>query len=385
MACDSLKVYASRLSLVIVSFLVLISVVTSGARADSVFSDEVYSITELYPGIRAKGMGGAFIAVANDTSAPFWNPAGLTRLNRPETNLEIGLGLDGTQWLGAFPTANNWKGSIGISSPVEIEGGLKQASAINLVLPFMTSHEVRNFESTKMERVDLVVASILGAWATEILVDALSVGGSLKLHGARSSIRFLQKPSAIDHVPENYGGGIGLNVGTLIRIMPQLSLGAVFNSPLALYWAYPDYDEEGFARDGQDIVSQWNIGSGIALQPTEALTLAGDVLYNRWGGLVNEFPGYENGLEIHAGGEYIIEDQAENFLYLRGGYYFSPSKYQNNNSVYYFDKQNVTAGIGYEIFASRTRFDLYSQYSFASYNLTADPMFTSSLSINFVF
>lgn len=365
--------------------LVSILAVSSSAQAASVFSDEVYSITELYPGTRAKGMGGAFIAVANDATAPFWNPAGIVRLNRPETNLEVGLALDGTEWTGAFPPTANWQGAVGIINATSAEGSLKQASAVNLVLPFIVSHKVRSDQSREMERVDLVVASLLGSWAAEILPGVLSVGGSLKLHGARSAIRFLQKSGAIDHVPENYGGGAGVNVGTLIRVMPQLSLGAVFNSPLALYWAYPDYDEEGFAKGGGDIVSQWDIGSGIALQLTEALTLAADVLYNRWGGLRNEFPGYENGLEIHAGGEYIIVDESKNYLYLRSGYYSSPSKYRKDSSVYYADKHHITVGIGYEIFASRIRLDLYADYSFASHGLIKDPAFRSSLAFNFVF
>ncbi|MBW1856357.1 MAG: hypothetical protein JRJ00_17135, partial [Deltaproteobacteria bacterium] len=35
-------------------------------------------------GARAVGMGGAFIAVADDATAASWNPAGLTQLKKPE-------------------------------------------------------------------------------------------------------------------------------------------------------------------------------------------------------------------------------------------------------------------------------------------------------------
>ena len=35
-------------------------------------------------GPRASGMGGAFIAVANDVTAAYWNPAGLSRIPRSE-------------------------------------------------------------------------------------------------------------------------------------------------------------------------------------------------------------------------------------------------------------------------------------------------------------
>ena len=38
-------------------------------------------------GARALGMGGAFIAVADDATAASWNPGGLTQLERPEISI----------------------------------------------------------------------------------------------------------------------------------------------------------------------------------------------------------------------------------------------------------------------------------------------------------
>src|SRR5690554_910393 len=40
-------------------------------------------------GARALGMGGAFIAVADDATAASWNPGGLTQLERPEVSLVL--------------------------------------------------------------------------------------------------------------------------------------------------------------------------------------------------------------------------------------------------------------------------------------------------------
>lgn len=45
-------------------------------------------------GARAIGMGGAFVAVANDATALYWNPAGIARLN---SNIEVTL--NHTNWL----------------------------------------------------------------------------------------------------------------------------------------------------------------------------------------------------------------------------------------------------------------------------------------------
>jgi len=41
-------------------------------------------------GARAIGMGGAFTAVSDDATAPFWNPAGLGRVPHFQTTLEVG-------------------------------------------------------------------------------------------------------------------------------------------------------------------------------------------------------------------------------------------------------------------------------------------------------
>src|SRR5213075_423349 len=38
-------------------------------------------------GGRAFGLGGAYVAVANDVTAGYWNPAGLSRLNYPQFTL----------------------------------------------------------------------------------------------------------------------------------------------------------------------------------------------------------------------------------------------------------------------------------------------------------
>ena len=41
-------------------------------------------------GARARGMGGAFIGVADDATATSWNPGGLAKLEKPEASL-VGL------------------------------------------------------------------------------------------------------------------------------------------------------------------------------------------------------------------------------------------------------------------------------------------------------
>lgn len=51
-----------------------------------------FSIHHLYQSPRALGMGDAFVAVANDYSALFYNPAGLARIEEGQVNLSINAG-----------------------------------------------------------------------------------------------------------------------------------------------------------------------------------------------------------------------------------------------------------------------------------------------------
>ncbi len=51
-------------------------------------------------GARASGMGGAYVAVTNDVTAAFWNPAGLAMLEKNELNVSY------SEWL--VNTKHNW-------------------------------------------------------------------------------------------------------------------------------------------------------------------------------------------------------------------------------------------------------------------------------------
>ena len=41
------------------------------------------------PGARSLGLGGAFLGLADDATAAYTNPAGLTTLSKPEVSLEV--------------------------------------------------------------------------------------------------------------------------------------------------------------------------------------------------------------------------------------------------------------------------------------------------------
>ena len=72
---------------VLLSILLFLGILCFSVNAQEAVPQKVISASTPNPvgsGARAVGMGGAFIAVADDATAASWNPAGLTQLKKPE-------------------------------------------------------------------------------------------------------------------------------------------------------------------------------------------------------------------------------------------------------------------------------------------------------------
>src|SRR5688572_1070180 len=66
---------------------VMMHAVAAAAAAQSTDDDSVFDFS--LPGARSRGMGGAFVAIADDATSVYSNPAGLTSLFRPEVSFEF--------------------------------------------------------------------------------------------------------------------------------------------------------------------------------------------------------------------------------------------------------------------------------------------------------
>lgn len=117
-------------------------------------------------GPRAKAMGGAFVATANDVSAIYWNPAGLVNLERKE------LFVSHTEWL-----ADVNYDFAGFTTPIGNLGVLG-FSLTSLTMPSMTVRTVLQPEGTGQlfDASDLA----LGISFATRLTDRFAVGANIK-------------------------------------------------------------------------------------------------------------------------------------------------------------------------------------------------------------
>ena len=255
-------------------------VISAVALADGVGA---FSAFKNGVGARALAMGGAFVAVADDSTAVCWNPAGLaqvddTRIGGMSTDL-FGFGKT-HQFVGATTTFSN----IGIGL------GWERASISNL-------SDVNVSNDGPITRNESAIVLTL---ATNIMDIGLA-GTNVKYYMADSSYG----PSA---------SGFGFDLGLLVNLGDMFTIGVnakdIGNSNIA--------ETDGTT---DSITGLYTAGLAMSLVD-DKLTLAGDI----------DFDGAGLG-DVHAGLEYKVIDE----LALRGGVVLT-----DNFESYYF---TVGAGI----------------------------------------
>lgn len=84
------RLFVSLFLLIIFSFPTWANNGSSGSAAAA--------FLKLGSGVRAPAMGGAFVAIADDASATFWNPAGLSQLSSKEVSTSYNMWLQGANY-----------------------------------------------------------------------------------------------------------------------------------------------------------------------------------------------------------------------------------------------------------------------------------------------
>jgi long-subunit fatty acid transport protein len=387
-------------------------------------------------GARAMGMGGAFIGVADDSSALYWNPGGLCQIRRMEffaalSHEKFETATDYFSGSASTFASNTEPNSFTIVLPVPVyRGGLAFALGVNRLQSFDFRLRYKGFNESSFEEnpdfgqlfVDETFNESGGiyAWsfgaAAEIAPD-LSLGGSLDFLSGGYLMEFKSDVDDTEELDEVLTGfsfrdsiepdyfGVDGRIGILAHPIPQIRLGATVTIPLDFsvdeYWsqetfeAYDDGTDYSSSDDGvfhYDISRPPRFGGGISVSPVPGAMMAADVLYTDWTqtryseppsyDISNEdfLEDYRSTFQLRVGGEYTIPGAG---LSIRGGYMFDPRSYDPEYIEIDTDRQFVTVGIGM-IMAEVLSLDLAYVRGFWDES-TTDGVIKKNMDINRVF
>jgi len=280
---------------------------------DSVFTN---------PGARSIGFGSAFAAIADDATAAFANPAGLTQILRPEISAEVRTTVSTTDTGAPYELVNGVSG-LGFFSFVYPSRKWAFALythqlgsvdlAFNGAIPFFREFSVRSFS---------------GAAAFQIGED-LSVGAGVSYFNVdRSSVVESADISDVDW---------GLNAGILWHVTPEWRIAGFYRQGPE-FKSGPNVDRKIFldapilsvknVADSPNLTFPDEFGLGVAFQPGGGGLTIGFEL-DRVGSAVDPvFLGHtvtEGGPEYHLGVEYAVL-RWKPVLALRAGYWLEPGR-----------------------------------------------------------
>jgi hypothetical protein len=234
------------------------------------------------PGARSIGLGGAFAAVADDATAAFANPAGLTQILRPEISIEL-----------RFTASHN-------DEKIDPDQGVSGLGFFSFVLPArrwalaVYSHQMGSvafgFNGLESPVREFTVRSYAAAAAIEITED-LSLGAGLScFNGDRSSAAGVTGFSDSDW---------GFNAGLLWKA--------------SIAWNVAGFYRQGPEFESSEAPSQFSFpdryGIGVAFRP-EAGALTVGFEWDHVGSMTDPrhigHVAIESGSEYHLGIEYAV-------------------------------------------------------------------------------
>lgn len=161
------------------------------------------SYMKIGTGARAISLGGAFVAVADDSSAGYWNPAGMTQLPGFAISIADRLTDMDTDYANvalAFPL---WKlGFLGISAIYYRCGDVITYDSYGVNTGILTNSEATLIMSYAY-RLNQLSVGVNGKYFYQNMEDAYQADGS---------------------------GGTGVDIAVLYRVFNKLRVGAIFHS-----------------------------------------------------------------------------------------------------------------------------------------------------------
>lgn len=288
-------------------------------------------------GARAFGMGGTFIAIADDATAASWNPGGLGQLEKPELSMVLRY-----QNYRTLQPANIASG--GFTGPQDKDGNSYNFDFISFTYPI----RIGNFKIVPQVSYQRTISFDLDTHTNDILfstlvspgdkidgtftetddftggIDMISFSVGSKLFGflnigvsanlfmnrfqgnvsreSRGDIYRAATPSLREDFQERWSRGItidikgvNVNVGVLVEVFKNFQVGAVYKNPFSIDIDYSIAYLRETRISGQTTAKidnrhsavsslRWprTWGVGFALRPSDPLTLSVDFTSTRW-------------------------------------------------------------------------------------------------------
>ena len=322
-------------------------------------------------GTRAQAMGGAFVGIADDFSAVFWNPAGAASFRRTTF---------GFYAVDLIPRATYAQGPITLVVP-ELEAKTDLSHYVGGLAAYYKPLSERvvvglgigtpSGLGTKWNGDDLVDlsggtpfdwSSKIGVFSVSPLValrlsDRLSVGATLNVNLGTFNLKrpggdadLGEGPVPLGQYEEQMTGwGFGATFGVLAKPVDKLSIGLTVRTPSTVSFkgsAQLSYLSLYDLPDSSDLTRKMTwplwIAGGVSFRPVDRLLLSADVHWTQWSKLdritteyleetwamfmleggIDSFPLYwKNATQLRFGAEYSMNASTV----LRAGYYNDPA------------------------------------------------------------
>jgi len=407
--------YAKKLAicevLLVLGFL-LVSV--NGLQAATLFQQVGVSSSPnpVGSGARALGMGGAFIAIADDATSASWNPAGLVQLERPELAI-VGAYFQSRQDFSSsiHPEIDNTGKAddlninyFSAAYPFQFYRNMIVSINYQRLYEFERSFDYQydysslgvNLDQDKHFDQNGYIGALGLAYAIEI-TPKLSFGATLNIWTDKLLWKNGWKESFRENGVGTQGGvavtidtaitdkysdfnGINANFGLLWNMNSYLTLGAVVKTPFDADICH----EHSFAQTStfgppvsttvfrQNRISEdvelrmpLSYGAGLAWRVSDVLSFDLDVYRTHWSDYMltdsegNEFSpidgrpksesDVEDTIQVRLGGEYLFISQKKNLVIpLRAGVFYDPEPTHDGVNDFYVVA--VGSGIAFKRF-----------------------------------
>ena len=326
------------------------------------------------PGARSMGMGGAFLGLADDATAAYTNPAGLTQLVTPEvsaearhTNYSIPYANGGTATIGPFNAS-------GVNSS-DSDSSTSNLSFLSFVLPHdrwsfaVYRDELVHFDGDftsdgtvlgdKFETFPVAAHSNLkiinyGATAAYKATDNVSLGIGLSYYDFKINTSIMRSEFAgnADNIPAGTAlnqqvqngsdNAAAVNLGARFVLSEHLSAGLVYRqgpkfdyrASNTVVFTDPPTVTEDLSNVKFKVPDEF--GGGLSWHPNDSLVVNFDADFIQYSQLTHGIQSLfgndpavvsrltiPNGVEYHLGGEYTFTQMTHPFS-LRAGVWHDP-------------------------------------------------------------